>query len=205
MRTAATWPRLPRSCRASGRPRRGWSWPSARSAAVPTRSSPRCLTNQAYGRRSGTGRLQMMVEEFETLTGDDDDTLHTGRIVPMHPATEGLSPRVLRTIIAQTLSQHLDGVSDLLPDAVRSRLDVPPIREALRAIHFPTSLAEAEAAHHRLAFDELLILQLGVLGRRQTLQTVDKEVRYAGDGALLQRFVGSLPYELTRAQHRVLA
>ena len=158
-----------------------------------------------YGKVERAGRLQMMVEEFETLTGDDDDTLHTGRIVPMHPATEGLSPRVLRTIIAQTLSQHLDGVSDLLPDAVRSRLDVPPIREALRAIHFPTSLAEAEAAHRRLAFDELLILQLGVLGRRQTLQTVDKEVRYAGDGALLQRFVGSLPYELTRAQHRVLA
>src|SRR5207245_716248 len=84
-------------------------------------------------------------------------------------------------------------------------LAVPPIREALRAIHFPTSLAEAEAAHRRLAFDELLIRPLGVLGRRQTLQTVDKEVRYAGDGALLQRFVGSLPYELTRAQHRVLA
>ena len=158
-----------------------------------------------YGRVERSGRLQMMVEEFEILTGDDDDTLHTGRIVPMHPATEGLSPRVLRTIIAQTLSQHLDGVPDMLPDAVRRRLDVPPLREALQAIHFPTSLAEAEAAHRRLAFDELLVLQLGVLGRRQVLQTVDKEVRYAGDGALLQRFVGSLPYELTRAQRRVLA
>src|SRR5256885_9127163 len=158
-----------------------------------------------HGKVERAGKLQMMVEEFEILTGDDTDTLHTGRIVPMHPATEGLSPRVLRTIIAQTLSQHLDGVSDMLPDAIRSRLDVPLLREALRAIHFPTSLAEAEAAHRRLAFDELLILHLGVLGRRQTLQTVAKEVRNAGDGALLQRFVGSLPYELARAQHRDLA
>ena len=157
-----------------------------------------------YGRVERAGRMQMIVEEFEILSGDEDDTLHTGRIVPMHPATEGLSPRVLRTIIAQALSQVPGDLPDILPDSLRRRHDFPPLREALKAIHFPTSLAQAEAAHRRLAFDELLILQLGVLGRRRAVQALDKGVRYAGDGTLLQRFVGSLPYDLTRAQRRVL-
>src|SRR2546425_8322354 len=157
-----------------------------------------------HGKVERAGRLQMMVEEFEILTGDDTDTLHTGRIVPMHPATEGLTPRVLRTIIAQALSQYRDGVPELLSPAIRHRHDLLPLGEALRAIHFPTSLQEAEAAHRRLAFDELLILQLGVLMRRQALQTIDKGVRYAGDGDLLHRFIGALPYAPTRAQRRVL-
>jgi len=157
-----------------------------------------------HGKVERAGKLQMMVEEFEILTGDDTDTLHTGRIVPMHPATEGLSPRVLRTIIAQALSQYRDGVPEVLSPAIRHRHDLLPLGEALRAIHFPTSLQEADAAHRRLAFDELLILQLGVLMRRQALQTIDKGVRYAGDGDLLHRFIGALPYPPTRAQRRVL-
>src|SRR3989449_1133207 len=146
----------------------------------------------------------MVVAEFEILTGDDTDTLHTGRIVPMPPATEGLSPRVLRTIIAQALSQSGDGVPEVLSPAIRHRHDLLPLGEALRAIHFPTSLPEADAAHRRLAFDELLILQLGVLMRRQALQTIDKGVRYAGDGDLLRCFSAALPYPPTRAQRRVL-
>src|SRR3989442_4675134 len=157
-----------------------------------------------HGKVERAGRLQMVVEEFEILTGDDTDTLHTGRIVPMHPATGGLSRRALRSIIAQALSQYRDGVPELLSPAIRHRHDLLPLGEALRAIHFPTSLQEAEAAHRRLAFDELLILHLGVLMRRQALQTIAKVVRYARDGNLLHRFIGALPYAPTRAQRRVL-
>lgn len=157
-----------------------------------------------HGRVERSGALQMMVEEFEVLAGDADDTLHTGRIVPMHPATEGLSPRVLRSIIYQALGQYLDGMPEVLPESMRQRHGVLPAREALRALHFPASMAEAEAAHRRLAFDELLVLQLGVLLRRQALQTVHKGVRYTGDGRLIERFVATLPYALTAAQRRVI-
>src|SRR5256886_5266265 len=96
------------------------------------------------------------------------------------------------------------GAPGVLPRAIPHRHDLLPLGEALRAIHFPTSLQEADAAHRRLAFDELLILQLGVLMRRQALQTIDKGVRYAGDGDLLHRFISVLPYPPTRAQRRVL-
>ncbi len=157
-----------------------------------------------YGRVERVGALQMVVEDFELLSGDDDDTLHTGRIVPMHPATEGLSPRVLRSIISQTLAQYADGLPDALPEAVRRRHDLIPLRDALYGLHFPASLDDAGAARLRLAFDELLVLQLGVLQRRRALETIDKGVRYAGDGTLLARFVETLPYALTRAQRRVI-
>jgi len=157
-----------------------------------------------YGRVERSGTLQMLVDDFEVLTGDEDDTLHTGRIVPVHPATEGLGPRALRSIIYQALGQYLEDVCDMLPEELRRRRDLLPVREALRALHFPASPAEAEAAHRRLAFDELLVLQLGVLRRRQVLQTVHKGVTYARDDRLVERFVATLPYPLTSAQRRVV-
>src|SRR5438552_17241658 len=60
-----------------------------------------------YGKGERAGRLQMMVEEVETLTGDADDTLHTGRIVRSQPATQGLRPRRCRTSTTPTPTQHL--------------------------------------------------------------------------------------------------
>src|SRR2546425_5354166 len=157
-----------------------------------------------YGRVERSGRLQMMVEEFEILTGDDDDTLHTGRIVPMHPATEGLSPRVLRTIIARALDEYLDALPELLPDHIRKQQGLARHQEAVRNLHFPSSMEDAEAAHRRLAFDELLVLQLGVLMRKQAVRVVEKGIRYKRRGGLLAQFVATLPYSLTAAQHRVL-
>lgn len=156
-----------------------------------------------HGKVERSGVLQMVVEEFEILNGDDD-TLHTGRIVPMHPATEGLSPRVLRSIVSQALAQHADDLPEILPEPLRRRRNLVSLHDALRALHFPASLEEAGAAHLRLAFDELLVLQLGVLWRKKALETIDKGFRYAGDPALLRRFVERLPYALTGAQRRVI-
>jgi ATP-dependent DNA helicase RecG len=157
-----------------------------------------------HGKVERAGPLQMIVDEHEILTGDEDDTLHTGRIVPMHPATEGLSPRVLRFIIARALDQYLSVLPEVLPDQIRRQYDLVPLQDAVRGLHFPTSMEEAAAAHRRLAFDELLVLQLGVLMRRQALQTVEKGIRYARNDGLLPRFLATLPYALTAAQRRVL-
>jgi ATP-dependent DNA helicase RecG len=157
-----------------------------------------------HGKIERAGVLQMLVEEHEVLTGDEDDTLHTGRIVPMHPATEGLSPRVLRSIIARALDQYLDALPELLPPEIRKQYGLVSRREAVRSLHFPASTDEAVAARRRLAFDELLVLQLGVLMRKRAIHTVAKGIRYAQGDGLLARFVATLPYQLTAAQRRVL-
>src|SRR5712691_3432098 len=157
-----------------------------------------------HGKVERAGRVQMMVEEFEILTGEEDDTLHTGRIVPMHPATEGLSPRVLRTIIARALDEYLDALPELLPDQIRLQQGLVGRQEAVRNLHFPASMDDAAAAHRRLAFDELLVLQLGVLMRKQAVRVVEKGIRYKRRDGLLAQFVATLPYSLTAAQRRVL-
>lgn len=157
-----------------------------------------------HGRIERAGVVQMVVDEHEILTGDEDDTLHTGRIVPMHPATEGLSPRVLRTIIARALDEYLDGLPELLPDQIRVQQGLMGRQEAVRNLHFPASMDDAVAAHRRLAFDELLVLQLGVLMRKQAVRTVEKGSRYKRRDELLAQFVATLPYSLTGAQRQVL-
>ncbi len=157
-----------------------------------------------YGRVERAGGLQMVVDDFEVLTGGEEDTLHTGRIVPVHPATEGLSPRALRTIVDRALAQYGDRVPELLPPDVRRRHRLPDRRWALRSLHFPASLADAEAARARLAFDELLVLQVGVLMRRRALRAEDKGVRYPDPQALLDRFLAALPFPLTGAQRRAV-
>ncbi len=157
-----------------------------------------------YGKVERFGALTMAVEDFEVLTGDEEDTLHTGRIVPVHPATEGLSPRVLRTVIAQALAAYGGDIPEILPAALRAERRLMDRGKALRLLHFPDTLEEAEAARQRLAFDELFVLQCGLLLRRQRLHAIEKGFRYAGGPAELERFVGSLPYLLTGAQRRVI-
>ncbi len=158
-----------------------------------------------YGKVERFGRLQMGVEDYEVLTGDAEDTLHTGRVVPIHPATEGLSPRTLRSIIHQALTSSLDTMPEILPDALRQRHQLVGLRDAIRALHFPAYLGEETLARQRLAFDELLILQLGVLARKRAVAAVDKGIRYKANRLLPERFSANLPYSLTNAQRRVIA
>jgi ATP-dependent DNA helicase RecG len=156
-----------------------------------------------YGRVERFGKLTMTVEDFEVLTGDAEDTLHTGRIVPVHSTTEGLSPRVLRTIVSHALAT-LNGVPEILPEWVRAGRRLMDRATAFRLLHFPETVEQAEEARRRLAFDEFLILQCGVLLRRKQNQSIDKGIRYAVSPEDLQRFVGSLSFALTAAQQRVI-
>jgi ATP-dependent DNA helicase RecG len=156
-----------------------------------------------YGRVERFGKLTMTVEDFEVLTGDAEDTLHTGRIVPVHPTTEGLSPRVLRTIVSRALAT-LDGVPGIVPERVRAERRLMDRGTAFRLLHFPETMEQAEEARRRLAFDEFLILQCGVLLRRAQNQAIDKGTRYTVSPEDVRRFIGSLPYALTGAQRRVI-
>ncbi len=157
-----------------------------------------------YGRVDRFAGLQMVADDFEILSGDAEDTLHTARIVPVHPATEGLTPRTLRTIIAQALETYAAAAPEVLPETLRRRYGFPGVADALRALHFPRAIADAEGARRRLAFEELFVLQSGVLVRKHAVDTIDKGLRYRDADGLLPQFVGTLPYALTGAQRRVI-
>ena len=148
------------------------------------------------------GSLQLNHPEFEIVEDDGEEQLHTGRLVPVYPLTDGLGQRTLRSLIHRVVEEFADAVADSLPPALRRRLGLLPLTEALKGIHFPENPAQADAARRRLAFDDLFILQLGLALRRRRDATAPG-IRMGPPGPLVARLRALLPYRLTRAQERV--
>jgi len=147
--------------------------------------------------------LQIKNPEFEMLTGTDEDIIHSGRIVPIYPLTEGFSQRQLRVLLWNAIEMLEPVLPDELPDDMVRRMKFPPLADALRAVHFPGSMEAAETARRRFAFTELLELQLPVVrAQRQRAHTAG--IVHTTDGARLATFRRSLPFELTGAQQRSL-
>ena len=147
------------------------------------------------------GRWQMENPEYEALTSDD--LIHTARLVPVYPLTEGLWPRAVRRLVKETLDAFADRVPDTMPVATQERLKLWPLPRALRQMHYPDSLKAAEAARRSLALRELLTIQVGVLKRRQAWQASGRAHPLALPG--LEGFVAALPFALTDAQRRAMA
>jgi ATP-dependent DNA helicase RecG len=147
------------------------------------------------------GRLTLVPAEWEDL---DQELLNTGRIVPVYRLTEGLTQRALRKVTAQVTEYWARRQPDTLPAEIVRRAELLTYGEALAQIHFPENTDRLEAARHRLAFDELLLLQLGVLRQRRDWQTATAAALVAPP-AWLPAFIGALPYALTGAQQRALA
>ncbi|HEV2805791.1 MAG TPA: ATP-dependent DNA helicase RecG [Chthoniobacterales bacterium] len=146
-------------------------------------------------------RLCMEHPEFEVIENDDELSVHFRRITPIYPATEGLSQRVFRGLIFQAL-ENLDAesVPTLLPKSVK----LGSREHALHEIHFPTTTAQCDAAREHLVFSEFFAMQMVIGSRRnEAVQRVGQQ--HAGEGALLEKFLRALPFDLTGAQERVIA
>jgi len=146
-------------------------------------------------------RLQFQSPEWEELDGSG---IHTGRLVPVYPLTQGLSARTMRRWVDEALKLCAPGPADHMPAEVLARHPMLPLPEAVRQAHFPDSLAMAAAARQRLAFDELLSLQLGLLQTRRQWQHSQPGHALAVDSSLLHSYLSLLPFNLTPAQRRVL-
>jgi ATP-dependent DNA helicase RecG len=169
------------------------------------------VSGTALAGRKGWTDLRMDVPQYEVLD-DEDAPLHVGRIVPVYPETKGLTSRQLRTLTMGLLEHYVGGMTDVLPDAIRSRQRLVPIRAALRDVHFPHSPGDLAAlnqgvtpAHRRMAFEEFFLLQLGLAFQQQSVKTESKHVRFDTATPLVGRLRALLPFRLTLAQERVLA
>jgi ATP-dependent DNA helicase RecG len=147
--------------------------------------------------------LQIKSPEFEMLAGTEEDTIHTGRIVPMYPLTEGFSQRQIRALIWAAASRLDKKIPDELPPDIVERMKFKPLAGALKSVHFPRSMKAAQTARRRFAFTELLHLQLPVV-RAQKQRADTSGITHTVDGPSLAAFRESLPFRLTKAQHRVL-
>ena len=146
---------------------------------------------------------QLQPREFVNLGAEDSGSAQ-GRVLSVYPATEGITAKQIRALVELHLTALLALVEDHLPPAIRESAGVVGIADALRMVHRPDSVAEATVGRDRLAFDELLFVQL--LHRRAN--AVAREPRqgivFANRRTLTSQLRGALPFALTGAQVRAL-
>lgn len=150
------------------------------------------------------GAIQLMVNDFE-LDDGVQDSIHTARIVPYYPNTERLPQKVLRTIIKNVVDTYAASVEESLPNSLLHKYKLPGIVPALQNIHFPEKIELAVKARKRFAFEELLLLQLGIAILKQGTQKNVHGIKHEPNGALVSQFLQNLPFTLTQAQDKVLA
>ncbi len=146
------------------------------------------------------GRLSFQSPQWEPWR---DKLVHTGRLVPVYPLTEGLSARRLRALVEAMVEKWVPKMIDPLPESVRHAHDLVDLPTALHQIHFPDNRDALNRARHRLCFEEFLYIQLGVLGQRHAWQQRPGRALVV-DQQLFDGFVAALPFELTTAQKRAL-
>jgi ATP-dependent DNA helicase RecG len=147
-------------------------------------------------------RICMDHPEFEVIEDDEEISIHFRRITPIYPATEGLSQRVLRSVIYRLLNELPSTDAGLERLAPRNLVKGERF-DAIRAIHFPDSWEARDAAHEHLVLNEFFAMQMLIASRRADASVRQGE-KHCGAGALLDRFLKSLPFELTTAQSKVI-
>ncbi|MCX7983631.1 MAG: ATP-dependent DNA helicase RecG [Bacteroidetes bacterium] len=161
------------------------------------------------------GRPQFVHPQFDRLKRVDEDEpdwgklFNTGGIIPKYRSNAqlervGLDSRGFRRVIRFAVAQYVPYVQETLPNELCRRLSLIPRSDALRAIHFPSSLEELEQAKRRLKFEELFFLQLLFAYRRAIVQRELRTVQYKSETLLPRLLIQSLPFTLTSAQKKVL-
>lgn len=146
------------------------------------------------------GHLCFTSPEWEPL---QRELLHTGRLVPVYPLTEGISARWLRQMVHRTVEYWAPRLPDHLPPALLEMYDLMDIGTALQQVHFPDDRQSLQRAQYRLAFDELFVFQIGVLRQRYLWRSAPGHPLTIDPG-MLEEFVRALPFALTAAQRRAL-
>ncbi|MCY3724937.1 MAG: ATP-dependent DNA helicase RecG [Candidatus Poribacteria bacterium] len=154
--------------------------------------------------------IQATDYEFELF--EEENLIHTNRIVPKYPLTAKLTAKMLRAWMRMALDEHGQQIPEIFPLALRTRQNLIDRQSAINEIHFPTSDAHREAAQKRLAFEEFFLLSIGMEMKKERRISEDgiafrvgMEGNLGTSRSILRDFLASLPYQLTRAQKRVFA
>jgi ATP-dependent DNA helicase RecG len=147
------------------------------------------------------GRLVMYHPEYEQV---DKQQLNTQRIVPVYGLTAKLSQRWLRRTMHNVVSYWAPKVPDFVTEYILADADLMDLSTALMQIHFPEDKPNLSKARYRLAFDEIFLLQLGVMRQRQDWEKLESRT-YAVTDEWLTRQYAQLPFQLTGAQQKALA
>ncbi|HJO33173.1 MAG TPA: ATP-dependent DNA helicase RecG [Anaerolineales bacterium] len=146
------------------------------------------------------GRKVLSNPDWEPL---DVKALHTGRIVPVYSLTTGVTAKTMRRWMHTMVSAAAGQIEDPLPAEMRTRLKLPAVDVALRGVHFPDSQQHLRDSRRRMAFSELMTMQLGMRRQKNRWQARGGQA-LACDDNWLAAATATLPFELTAAQQRAL-
>ena len=183
-------------------PRRG-----ARSRAIA--NSPLTLNHPPNTRLLVEGAVRRAGSLIEIQFGgsqrlEGDDQVGPGDLVPVYPLTDGVYQSQVRPAVRQLLAALPSNLPDPLPARLRKQQGLPGLAEALGDLHWPRSEQAKEAAQRRLAFEELLVLQLALAQRKRELQRPGSGLAMRPRGDVVAMLEEFLPFSLTRAQQRVI-
>ena len=142
-------------------------------------------------------------DAFQVRSYDLNGVSATADYAPVYPASEEVTPKRLRALVERVLP-HARDVPDPLPAELKARERLPLRADALVALHRPRSLEEGEVGRRRLAFDELLVLQVG-LAQARAGREAEVAPALGPPGELVQRYRGLLPFQLTPDQEGAIA
>jgi len=163
-------------------------------------SGARNLMKRIYG----AARLDPSSRSVGTQDDSGWNTIHTGRLVPVYPETYGVSSKWLRSRIAPLIEKLIPKTPDWLPQEIKEENNLIDLRLALKEIHFPNSQSEISEAKSRLSFDELFLIQLEALKRKQNWQKNKlTHAFFVNQGKVLE-LINSLPFSLTNSQNKAL-
>ncbi|MDP4092678.1 MAG: ATP-dependent DNA helicase RecG [Bacillota bacterium] len=154
------------------------------------------------------GKVSKKYSTFEIMNPvyekvDGSEMKNTCRIIPVYPATSMLSQNIIRSVIKNALQLVEGKMFDAISGSIRNKYNLSEINYSIQNIHFPKSQRDFDNARYRLVFEELLLLQLGLLSIKNNLEKDKKGIQFHHTG-LLDKFIESLPFRLTGAQKKVL-
>ncbi len=165
------------------------------------------VKNQIYGAEEYTfyGKVQKKIgdriEISAPIFDKEGETKNTGKIIPLYPLTNGMTQNVIRGIIENALKLCDNSFEDFLPDWILKEYGICNLNFAINNIHFPEESKDFLKARKRVAFQELLILQLGLLNLKERGKIEDIGISFDKDENI-EDFLNKLPFKLTNAQMR---
>ncbi len=151
-------------------------------------------------------KIIMEPKEYEVLANSNQQTIHTGRLVPVYSEKRGLSSRTIREKVYRVILDSIEDLQEFLPQEIIQSNNLLSEQEAYKNIHFPKNFEFAKKAGERLAFDELFIIQLSAHLVKQEWQkeAVGHRFEVKKFQDKLFQFIKNLPFELTSAQKKVV-
>lgn len=146
--------------------------------------------------------IEVISEDFSE--DDREGRAHLAKIVPIYPLTEGLSLMTLRRLIHKVLNLYSSSIQEFVPEDILAKYELMNYAEALQEIHFPSSLEAKDKAAYRLLFNDFFLMQVKFMQLRSRYKHKKQGIQFnCFENGLVDKFIASLPFQLTHAQERV--